>query len=443
MIKKSLLWFIVWFVWLLSFSYWVDLSQSLPWSFYMWNINNIIWKDLNLANSDWWNWLYNTDYWCSRSLFWVSWRLYFYFYCWVDSFYQWYFSKACKIYSSWWVLEASSCNESDYTLANLEEFYSLTWYDFTRYSIGDFSYYYANQICFYNSNNHYYYCFSRQNLNSPLGIVWNEIDFSQYAWWSPFWDWFDPLSPWIADNVDLSWNLLYSDKCTNWYIVAKLHDLYWTDWLNICYAWSFDNSLVSWTWNYQFSYNTWYTLKEVFENTSDWTYWYFNNYSDWYNSWSDSIYRYKIWQVAWNPFVWTPVYLYTYFNNLFNNWRIYPKSSNAFFILNYCNLALYSDYNQVYQGSYFQEYCDTIPWWRVNSWNDNLTWDSLWNIVGVSRNWILSGADEDFNWTTFINEFFQKLSWKFERPVWSLFWIIPNYILVFMFALILFRFLQH
>ena len=161
------------------------------------------------------------------------------------------------------------------------------------------------------------------------------------------------------------------------------------------------------------------------------------------------------------------MFLYAYFNRLYENWWIdWTVSRYAYDVVNFCNLALYSDYNQPYNWSYFSDICDRynanntqpivnpVEIWDIDDdeiippWFDNWWWDwsstKSWYVVSVDWSWTLSwNTNKNFDWKTFINDFYQKLQSSFLQPTSWLAGIIPNYILVFMFALILFRFLQH
>lgn len=359
MIRKYLLWFIVWFVWLLSFSYWIDNSSSLPWSFYFWSINNIIWNDLNLSNSNWGDWWYDTGYSCKRSIFWSSWKLYFYGYCPNDSFSQWFFSKACKVYSSWGDLVLPVCgNDSDFTVANLNEFYLLTWYNFTRYYTVWMWDYYGMQLCVYNSNNQYYYCFSRQTLDNSLGIVSWESDYSQYAWQSPFSDWFD---------VDI-WNWwieLWSDySAINYY-----EKTYWWD-SSICYAWVDNLTSLYWQSSVSFQEGGWLSIFQVFS----WLYSWDQDLTHMYVWLNSLLWNYELWYAIWSPTlteVWNPPYLLNY-----NSWSyqvdvyyvdlVFPfawKPVALYYLAS--NIESQSVYNTMWSS--VVSYCNIkINWWSYD-----------------------------------------------------------------------------
>lgn len=317
------------------------------------------------------------------------------------------------------------------------------------------------------------------NLNFA-NLPYNDIWLAPWQAWYD-WGWNIDWSSSVWDNTTLSWNLMYS-TCTNWYVVSQVSSWYW--WINnVCYAWTTQtwiiNDYVAFT-----PVSQWLNFKEVYEwslnITINWANPYYDSYLNWFQTWLWAMQKYKLWQVSFEVFKWQPVYLYAYFNRLYEN-GVMNWSFDAYNIANFCKLALFSDLTQQYKWTYFSDVCSDLNynswnWWTVTTWevwsidNDNQEiipwWSSIWwwgwwwgvwwwgwwsssstsswNIVSVDWSWTLSGnTNQNFDWTTFINDFYQKLQSNFQKPYNWLVWIVPTYILVFLVALILFRFLSH
>lgn len=436
----------------------------------------------------------------SDSFFWWSsnWQPYYY----NDSSVQWFFWEywACDELT-WSDSVPTNCSSSpitwDYKTTFMSFFnnvnlWDYVYYDFENnwYSQGSTSWAWANRVwvCWSSSTIHRSLCFRRQyyncsscsstqrqdywslvNSQNLSNLSFGAISNSRigYAPWQKWYNWWWNIEWWssVWENTIITWNLMYN-SCTKWYILNQLE---WIlhEWF--CYAWTYNTWLIdnSFTWN-TYVYWYWMTYRDMYKlSKSNWPY--YNSYNDWYLSHFDSIKRYKLWQVSVNPFIWEPIVVYSYFNNLYSNYWIdisdlSSKEFSSYWVLNYCNLYFSeSDLSSEYTWQYFQYLCNSLS---NSDWSINLTtwavWDpeesievlppwfdlsnnsSSWVVVGVDWSWTLSWeTNRNFEWKTFINDFYQKLQSRFQKPVNNLVWIVPWYILVFMFALILFRFLSH
>lgn len=430
-------------------------------------------RSLN-ANNTRWQYIY---------YMWIDWKLYYYYSYAVNSSssmtnYQWFFN----IYSLCDELTENSttisnCSDSPYNEQTINDF---------LYTVSSSDYYWINwgtnrsTLCISSSTYWKSICFRNTSssnlswsLNFPALMVFEDLY------------WYDsqspavPINPWInggwwnAINVTFSWNLLYN-TCTNWYVINKIQNIYWSDVDRVCYAWTF------WTWevtendNYFLPKpNYWLTYKETYKWFTQWSSW-----IDWFRMNEQNMLNYKSWRIRdnnWNiinPFIWYPLSVYSYFTLLYDNWRLGWWSSNdwpewfwPYFISNYCSLRLDSDYDLDYKWSFFKNYCSDLnfnDWWTnynsweiwnidddeilppwFNIWNNNNVWSS-WATIWVSWDWTLSwDINKNFDWKNFINSAYQKLQERFIKPNNWIVWFIPTYIIVFMLALILFRFLQH
>lgn len=428
---------------------------------------------------------FNVSNYTKAYFFWnESWLPYMYYYYYNDSVmiqwqYQYYW--LCDELLSW-SSSAVNCSKSPINSSFVESvipiFNSMKstdyfWYYYWYYT--SYSRHYYLLTCFSSS---YYWksiCFNSDDwvtntLNLDVNVSMSDIPASIMSF-SPWWSYIEWWSN-TSDNTVLTWNVTYNVACTNWFIVSKLSSLYW--WTNVCYAWTYDTWTIRITLiNNSITYvpsEKWLDFKEVYSWSKDIEY--FSSYANWFNTWNDRMYRFKMWTLDLNIFNSQPVYLYAYFLRLYDNWLVYQWQNEVYNLLNFCKLALYSDYDKPYEWQYFQDYCNTTnfittPWSNVTTWqvwdveNDNdlevlppnydVWWNnnwwsytSSWTIISVDWSGTLSGdINKNFEWKTFINDFYQKLQSSYQKPLNNVSWIIPNYILAFMFALILFRFLQH
>ena len=341
-----------------------------------------------------------------------------------------------------------------------------------------------NLLCFSSSEYHNSLCFwasydiaDRCSLYSFWDLTTNNLRWS--LWINLSWDftfvddrflntppWFTPINKFdwsnsSSINVSMTWNLMYNDSCTNWYVISQIDSIMWPEYINACYAWTYNTWLIDNNFQWEtYIYNYWLTYRDLFKLTSDWMSW-----NNWFSTYSDEITRFRNWSVWVNPFLSRPVALYTYFDNLYN-WGFLGWNNNTFLLWpfaynNYCNLVLYSDYNSVYSWSYFSQFCDNLNYstdsnFKINTWVvggvdddeilppwSNNNWNKSWNIVSVSWSWVLSwDSNKNFDWKNFINDFYQKLISNYIKSTSNDTWIIPPYIIVFLVAIILFRFLR-
>lgn len=481
MIKKLVLWFVSGVSVLLGFSSAWYVEQV--WQFYPSQYNNQY--NIQVINK----WSFLTQFlWTTKDVFLMDSQNFFiwddvgniyvhrdtytpsYWHSYHEWFVDYYFS--CDVLT-WWSSSPANCTASSVD-SSTPELYS----NFLKtVNSSDYYYYNLRNIWCYSSicASQIMLCVSSSSLDKSLCWAWWfwwpgascpdlwwvcpsysnsqwfwEINFWSLNWYpSPAVDWSIDWSSSVSDNVLLSWNVLFS-SCSNWYIIKEVESIspelfYW------CYAWSFNTwSLENWQ-NYIWFVNTWLTLRELYQLTKNW--W---SFSDWFNSNLDQINRYKLWQVGVNPFIWSPVALYTYFDILWSKWiNSYYKDD----LVNYCNLKLYSDYNSEYQWSHFSYLCKKLSVNDTDSNYDDVSVDygdydddlndvsnniSSWVVIWVDRSGTLSwDSNKNFDWKTFINNVYQKLQENYKKPFRNAVWIIPSYILIALCGLLLFRFLSH
>lgn len=151
-------------------------------------------------------------------------------------------------------------------------------------------------------------------------------------------------------------------------------------------------------------------------------------------------------------------------------WESYPAVYRTYFqlynaykwsmldprtVLEYCNIKQFtwSTLNNSAWG-YFSTACQTVvrekqTWiwqsrvdWTIYSWwvyNSDVPISVNWNWV-----WNMSWLETQWDWLVFIQNFFNLAKSRITTNFSNNFsWVLPSYIVVFLLAIILFRFLRH
>lgn len=480
MIKKILkglltIW-IIW-LWIINFS-----NAQAPWfANYTWQIlrwweNTFNWITTSFLEN--WNFLYNNDvnnkvlydvyptsYPMRSAVFWHDWKLY-----WIanssvnptDSISQWYLPLCLNN----WLWDKDFCNSD----------FSFDYYNDSRYFNPD-------ALQSFSLNNPKYFCFVYFDL-------WQKLCFrlSAFEWYPTSWDLFDGWVYSFYDNRVLSlaqssswgwnwwneWDWWNSWITIDWSIVSstcnkyKALNWYEKNWYTskLCYWWLDDYTIWDWNpvWTLPF-YWSWKDVLDIWAETANlyqsWITWSTMDYVDWFGYWRGMYNTYKLWWYSVNPFIWTPLILYTYYGAVNSYWDSFNSES----IIDYCDLKLYtSDYSVIYTWVNNNKVCslldlvsDIVNWsnsWTWSSSNSNLDWS--WNlIVWLSPLDIIfwSGDDENFSgdsewivdWITFIDKFYSSLEENFwniaNNSYWN--WILPIYISIALMGIVLFRFISH
>lgn len=335
-------------------------------------------------------------------------------------------------------------------------------------------------MCFYDWN--YYYCVSCSHSTSTCDswLTWSSLwfnfstfeDIPEDYWSSPFIFSTNnvpiPSSTWLDSYTYVEiWSWDYID-----YYEQKEH---FTE--DICYIWTKDLDsnyedripYYQWTWYtifdaYSNLYNTnnlsinkvWMFLNMIYANYRSWFLWY-NRDSNWnviynmiYSWWSIEL-DYSTWLV--NPFLNNKAYLYFI-------WSTALQTPNIDVYVAWQDVALYCYYKL---GNYSNDWVslnvndDYDHDWldqrvAVNSKNNRTqktfyTWAN--EIVWKSREWTPLEYFQQWSWFIDPSDFFNENFNKFKEVLtplspWDLWlWYVPWYIILFMCALILFRFLWH
>lgn len=481
-------------------SFWTTIQISNNWNAYQENyVDNYctVNSDLSFSCSEtnnklvmWngWNFYTTAFYWSDEWLAYIHRQIW---QCWLgynNSFYwnyQWIFTgftlcewEFTSPYSCNWVQILSYSEFVNYVKTNW-----LIWFTFST-DIGDL------WVCFIWNN--YYFC-------SAVNQVDNSVSFWQFIqkWLNiPYWDscswWFNgayytmdfsnvinsPLWWWNnnnqIDNSDWLDDYNYSTIDT-WDIVFYFENnpLYRFD-KNICYVWTTDyNTLYSsgstlWL----FKWGDWWNVVDLFAskfwNTFTikdlWTF--INTWNINYNTWFKGANRDENWLPLFNanysltnwftqdfsdnltvPFIWNPLVYYFMWYVSSTYWK---QSTLWEEIATYCYYKLEYDKNSQWlnitdnSDKSYRENANQF----VRNWNKyNFYYSWVDTIESQSWNWTILDYytwDDNLDFSTFFSKSFTKFKDKISLDLSDLgAWVLPTYIILFLMAIILFRFLSH
>ena len=446
-------------IWLISFLGLLGVSFAdfnSSWYYYYWNTESYInqWNNIykfylnwNFSSSLNWNNI-NAFYWeTERWIYayaWVLWDLYF-----LSSRYSpyssdWYpdidiVQKQWYI-NNWCVVPVSSRGDSLHSNCSYQ--YSLdyikshfNWFSGFAFSIlgtvsPSWSYWYEPlQLCFSDWINDYCVaCWNETCPSSLSGSLWVEnITIPSLRNWLMIWNspfLFSPMQGPIESQPsnNLTWDYVYS-TVSYWEIWDYVENKLWYS-KYLCYWW-IDNfnissggvSPIPWTWK---------NIDEIQLN--------------WHNvyNWTD-FFTYRKW-LYWQDYLWSSYpYVYkTWFDFYYQYWWANFEFNDVF---SYCKTKYILQLNRdtVYNWNNYKGIIDNI----IREKRFWLSW--LWDIVWVNRNWIWNN---DWIWTdknavVYIQDFFNLLKENFPTKYDLWLWLLPAYIITFMLAIILFRFISH
>ena len=330
-------------------------------------------------------------------------------------------------------------------------------------------------LCSYNSNWWDYTCFYDYSTYSNDEWFLSNNDINLLAVNNPYSsnNWFINGWSYTWENNQVGWNVVNNSAPTkslalqwyrcNWYKTRMCYSSYWNT-----------DDLYTGPWNASAYDLTWVDIEDVWFNSAwyrrNWTTWSSMWYSEWFSYWRKTYNVYKQNPQHTNPFLGVPVSIFTLMWNVNSYWNPYTDAS----ILDFCDLSLYTaNYNAPYTWVAYNAVasmspiemvdCQTANWLNPDDWYPG-DWYTNWTVgpVGSSWDWITNrtwyhdkpwisttwqiATWNDLNnfddWTTFLNNFFNTLSDRFEYSNNS--WTVrfPTYIIVFLCAVILFKFLR-
>lgn len=421
------------------------LSSSFWYSAQVWEFESI-W-DTETTTLKYWNFL-SRAWGYSRELFVLSNQNYIF---WTSSNF-WGYPYFHYLHNYWSVIEwltqsFSLCDNFTWFIESMPQ--NCNSYDFADWNIDllrgylklvdNNSYWYAEH--FWGDRiswAHFYYCVSTSSTRSVCLLnYWGGASLNL---WSQSWAqvpagyiWSSPWSPsWWGWSVENGWSLRRGD-ITNDMVIASYEAMGRSK--AICYAWIWSwTTLVSapWTWFDIFSiYNTYNPL--WFENIISW----YDYYREWFSN------NRNLW--SWSVFFYDWIFHMPHYS-IFAMWSkhgvgfLYPSSD----IIEYCSLKIATDNDSDYwKEPYEWELDDTETSIIYNIYN-NANYYKTWQYY-LQFSWTINDLSwQSFSWDTF--DFFKQVAQRFNNGVWklqgSVVWIIPEYILFFMFALILIRILR-
>jgi len=356
---------------------------------------------------------------------WVNWDLYFYSKKFSDStIVQWYLSKWCINGSCTYTLD--DIIEQNPTIVKVwfgqtssTDYFNSNWFNYKQ-----------SQLCFYDDNNKSYCvaCSFWTDCDSWLGDslnlnFWDFTDLALYSWEN---------SPLTQSDTPIE---VPSYEINSWYY-TNLDILlgYQKMWLETlyCYWWFPINNLFPVDWN---------------PRTFTW-------YKFWTGARINQLYDLYSWDFA------TPKYFLSAFFQTYLNWQLdgfYWKPKAMYMFIDQYYQA---EQNHIWTFTLYDiwNYCDLS--YRIDNWLDPwaiYTWDSLEAIYAFeSTRWTTTWRDEWFSlsswvldvfwnetWFSNAEEFFWRLSNLFNEKLYSNLtqqtWILPSYIIFFLFAIILIR----
>lgn len=274
-------------------------------------------------------------------------------------------------------------------------------------------------------------------------ISYNSIWYAPWQngyWWQFNWntDW---SIQWTINN-QITWDYVYW-TCTNKEILVLLE----TEGYNpyICYWWLDDFSLYDSSVSYNPIPWSWLSILQIWWDSSARAW---NTFTDWFIFWNwlykDTSNNYT---AMWESY---PAVYRTYFQ-LYNQYKWSVLDSRT--ILEYCNLKLSDIDLNTSAGGYFAPYCKTVNyekqvWIRQSRLDWTIYSEGVYTgDVPISVNWWgvwnMSWLEIQSDWLKFIQDYFNTLKSKLSTNYSDWFrGVIPSYIIVFLLAIILFKFLS-
>lgn len=431
-------------IWFVNFSNgaWFWLSNS--WTLFDWDCLTSWWSDFcidshfNITNSQWYKfWKLNVWWWNDRYIFWKNWMLYYYQRSNSQSFITWYYlSDDPTTTNPTWNLNAEDFYSWLYG-NNFSKYFYFYWNNATNYYICPYSISTSQYVCLWQTNSTHtwsldydFYWLTYSEINALV-----QPESSPFNWWGSWWGW---GSVNVDINNTITWDYV-SSNCT----YQQIFDYAESNWYSsyLCYWWLNNFDLYSSTGSYNPIAWTWKTLWQILSYSNAW-----DSPLEWFTFWN-WLYldRYNhTYDAMWESY---PAVYRTWFDLYYRYWWQLLLFDS---VREYCAMKMLDiDFSTTYyKWKYFKNTCDYIqnnwqyPYWDNSTWDsDNVVWVN-WVWVWNMGSWVDSVKVSD-NPAVFIQDFFNQL--KANLPtrydLWG--WFLPVYIITFLCAIILFRFLSH
>ena len=436
----------------------------------------------------------NTTKWQYVYFMWIDWKLYFYSsYIYSSSTTltwdrQGYVSlyRICD-YIGENTTSLSNCTQSNYDdqivndfldTVKLWDYYAVWWKTNSTY------YYYAwfcasssvynKSICFWWDNWTYFWL--TWSINIPSQTDFSDLDWydsqspavpispTPTPWWNnQVWNWWE--LDWVNYTVIDTWDIVYYFENNPYYRFDKWVCYVWTDDFNTLYS--------SWSTLWLFRANSWWTIFDLF-SSQFWNTFTINQVWTFINAWN---LNYFTWFKWWNrdennvPMFNAYYSINSWFYQDFSDDLIVPFIWNpiAFYFMGYVS-SLYWEYSTPWQA--ISTYCYYKLWLDKDSWSMNITddsdssywnnandfinqrnkfyWLSSWSMNIQSQSWSWTILDyftwwqDNYDFNTFFSSSFNKFKDKISLNLSDLgAWFLPTWIIMFLIAIIFFRFLSH
>ena len=283
------------------------------------------------------------------------------------------------------------------------------------------------------------------------------------TWNNQVWNWWE--LDWVNYTVIDTWDIVYYFENNPYYRFDK-----W-----VCYVWTndFNTLYLSWSTLWLFRANSWWTIFDLFSSqfwntftiNQVWTF--INarnlNYFTWFKWWNRDENNVPMFNAYYSINSW--------FYQDFSDDLIVPFIWNpiAFYFMWYVS-SLYWEYSTPWQA--ISTYCYYKLWLDKDSWSMNITddsdssywnnandfinqrnkfyWLSSWSMNIQSQSWSWTILDyftwweDNYDFNTFFSSSFNKFKNKISLNLSDLgAWFLPTWIIMFLIAIIFFRFLSH
>lgn len=433
---------------------------------------------------------YSTRYW---------WQLNYYYLCdeIPDTNFAWLTNCSSIQLIDWVYLEQfmSSIGSSDNWAYNyIEGLNERFWFDlcFSSKAL-------SKSMCFWvraSSSNARYDLF----VSDPTTLYWYAQGVSVFSWWnftdltytldtipitavwvSPWW-----IGQWWNPNVPIeAWNWL------SWYVYIEVNSWDYVDYFedqlhftkDLCYIWTRDLNSVyedripyyQWTWYTIFDWfyhlywtnkvsinKLWLWLNTIYFNYRSWFMWenrdqYNEVISNMIMTWQQAITSPQLVFGPWltNPFLWNPSYLFFIWStalewhiDLYTAWQdiaLYCYYQMQDYSNDWITFTITDDYdhrwldNNVAVNSRYKN-----SQWSLFSWASQIVWQN--------RDWTPLDYFKSWSWDLYVDDPIQWFSDQFNKfkvSYWQMnpsdldLWVLPWYIILFMIAIIFFRFLAN
>lgn len=268
----------------------------------------------------------------------------------------------------------------------------------------------------------------QRNLSNSKNLSLKLSEISSSNLWNPPW-----YIPWIVVGPDditinqgITWDYSYT-TCTYKELIDYF-EYYWYG-KQLCYWWIDNFDLYNSNTDYNPVPWTWKTLMQIANYSNTW-----DTPVEWFNFWN-WLYWNDNYNAMWESY---PAVFHTWFDMYYMyHWNDFPFDS----LYNYCNIKRMSELDW-YSDTYKWNSETLIKACRIIKLNPD--YSSSWQVnLWVNWNWVWDmGNNTETNPVESIQNFFNDIKATINTD-YTWIWFLPWYIVLFLCALILFRFISH